>query len=162
MHGMAVVMNHLIHPPMAVISEAQHKAAYYKYMLNEIVYNRLLPIKMCYEQQNEYFAKSFNPENGEKQFKELLSELFEKSNDPAFEEKDSWEALQTYEEFKKQSLVDLADYHCGDCVYVACSCARCNIEDLYELESTSTWSSGHEGNKLYTKWLKDQQPEPRQ
>ena len=42
----------------------------------------------------------------------------------------------------------LSEIHCGDCVYISCTCDRCLAETYYGIPYTATWS-GEEGSKAW-------------
>jgi hypothetical protein len=144
-----------IHPPPYVPTEQEHKLAYMKWMLERIVWDELLGIDMLRGDLLKKTVKptvkqrlGLDPQEWEKRLQSLLDRLFrpEKEHAP---DADAWENLLRFEDFKAESTKDLAGYHCGDCVAVACACIRCHLEDLYEIPSTVTWNGKHEGWYLY-------------
>ena len=145
---------HPIHPPAPTLTEAEHKAAYYKYLLGDIVHEHLLTISMCRDEERRPgpMADIFTPKMAKDRLNELLDTLFTKKEGES-PRAEFWERIKTFDEFKASSLADLADNHGGDCTAVPCGCIRCHAEDLYDLPSTVTWVGKHEGSRLYHEWL---------
>lgn len=152
-------MSHPIHPPMHPVTEAEHKAAYYKWLLEDIVHDHLLTVSMCRDEERKptstYMTELFSPDKGKKRLDELLDVLFTKK---AGEDQNCefWDRIKTFAEFKAGMEKDLADHHGGDCTAIACSCIRCWAEDLYDIPSTVTWNGKHEGSRLYHEWKSQQ------
>ncbi len=139
-------MNHVIHPPAYKPTELEHRAAYLKWCLQDIVWENLLFIDMCRRGMfdNHPSLKTDPKVLAEERLQELLGGLF------PVEDKDGepWERRFPFEKFKVAHEGYLAEAHCGDCVAVACACARCQTEDLYKVPFTATWDK-YEGNALY-------------
>ena len=145
--------HHPIHPPAPVLTEAEHKAAYYKWLLGEIVHEHLMTISMCREEEKSPgpLAHLFSPEVAKQRLNKLLDTLFTQKEGEA-RDCEFWDRIKTFAEFKAGMLEELAGHHGGDCTAIACTCTRCWAEDLYDLPSTVTWDGKHEGHRLYSEW----------
>jgi hypothetical protein len=155
-------MSHPIQPPAYMPTEAEHEIAYLRWCLREICDNHLLHISMIDDGSFSGLGSSGRSLAHERDavLKRLLKKLFSMpSENPDAE---TWDAFWPKAEsgvsglaaFKAKQELALADYHCGDCVAMACSCARCNTEELYRIPLTARWSKA-EGSSLYADFFKN-------
>ena len=130
-----------IQPLAYQATEIEHRCAYYRYLLENICDDILLEVDMASrgELKNTILEDSLK----------IIYKWYKKWREPENANKEAWEVLRDYEEFKKNSIIDLSDAHCGDCVYIPTTCMRCYSERLYDIPNTTTWNSGSEGWRLY-------------
>lgn len=67
---------------------------------------------------------------------------------------DIWEAFLDKEWFNSTYIDSLSVMHEGDCTAIACSCMRCQAENVFNIPSTVTWGKS-EGYKLYQEFNED-------
>ncbi len=140
--------HHPIHPPGHMPTEVEHRAAYYLWVLKDIVYDSLLAIHMARTGQFGPVgsaSKEGEDAYAERRLQELLKSLFDSDKESKNPEWESWEHRWPYEKFKADWGSALVDSHCGDCTAVAAPCLRCHAEDLYGVPGTATWM--REGGK---------------
>lgn len=134
----------IIRPPAYKPTEQEHQLAYYKYMMDEILYDFLYDFQL---ERKNFSEKAGKPKvDYVKELDKFLDLLF---NDTS---KSPLEAIYPYKDFKKRQLENMADRHCGDCVACPCPCVRCQTEDLYGTDSV-TWNGKSKGWKLYNQYL---------
>lgn len=149
-------MNHPIMPPAYKPTDAEHEIAYLRWCLREICDNYLLHISMIDDGSfsgGSSTARSLAHER-EAVLRRLLKRLF--PNPDENPEAETWDAFWSNNEaglsglaaFKAKQELALADYHCGDCVAMACSCSRCGAEELYRIPLTATWDK-RQGYSMY-------------
>lgn len=135
----------IICPPPYAPTEKEHQLAYYKYMMDRVIYDELYGIQLDREGFPEKIGKP--SVDYVKELDNLLDKLFVNDRD-----KEPLEKLHPYDKFKEWQLESLSDMHCGDCVAVPSSCMRCHAEDLYDIPDTATWRNKHEGWKLFNQY----------
>ena len=68
------------------------------------------------------------------------------------DDNEMWECLVNMEWFNKVYVEPLSDMHSGDCTAFACTCSRCNAEQVFKIPHTANWSK-NEGYKIYHQYI---------
>lgn len=143
-----------LNPPSYNPSLEEIKLASARYAFDNEIFHIFHYIKMYIDSlEGKQLQFPYTKEIVEENAKNALKK-WDKSLEKWDDDNDVWDCFVNPEWFNTVYVNGLSDYHSGNCTAFACSCSRCDAEDIFKIENTVTWGKA-EGSKMEYAFMND-------